>query len=189
VEVSANRRAEPTRATDQLHHLRWDSDADGVGEADLVGGSGHQALDDPQHCLRRHRTFERTAERDADRDRDGHLVGARPAHERQRSLDPLVGGCVLIAAPERVGGGHRVVHLVDMRGKGSLVALLVEDQARVRGAGAPVQRSHDLLGPGHLRHQLGIYEASRLDSLHTGGGESITKFGANAGVEDPILVL
>jgi len=107
----------------------------------------------------------------------------------QRRLDPLVGGGVLIAAPERVGSRHRVVHLVDMRGKGSFVALLVEDQARVRGAGAPVQRSHDFLGPGHLRYQLGVHEARGLESLEARGSESIAKLGANARIEDPIFVL
>ena len=52
-----------------------------------------------------------------------------------------------------------------------------------------MERGHDLLRTGHLRHELRIDEARRLHSLDAGGREAIAELGAHRGLERSRLVL
>jgi hypothetical protein len=52
-----------------------------------------------------------------------------------------------------------------------------------------MQRRHDFLGPGHLRHELGVDEARRLDSLQAGSSEPVAKVGPHGRLEHTVLVL
>src|SRR5438034_268481 len=90
---------------------------------------------------------------------------------------------------ELVGGRERVVHLVDAGRDRPLVAFLVEDQARVHGAGLAVERPHHLFGAGHLRHKLGVDEARRLHALEPGRREAVAQFGPQPGLKSLGLVL
>ena len=107
--------------------------------------------------------LERTAERDADRDADGP-VGLDPL----QLLDRLVDGAVRVALVELVGRREREVDRVEVGRGEALVALLVEDEPRVRDAVAALDPGDDLLRAGHLRHALGPDEADRFDAWQPG---------------------
>src|SRR5216684_770451 len=108
------------------------------------GANLHELLHQLEHSLRRHRAFKRAAERDADGDRDRHLVCASAPHQRQRGLEALCAGCVLVPAPELVSRGERIVDLVHTRGGRALVALLIQDQTGIDNTSRSVNRGHDL---------------------------------------------
>ena len=90
-------------------------------------------------------------------------------------FETFFGRGVLVAFAELVRGRQCVVDLVDPRRDGPLVASLVEDEARVRGARIAVQRYHDLLCARHLRDELGIDEARRLHASHAGGRKPVAE--------------
>src|SRR6266404_6853249 len=52
-----------------------------------------------------------------------------------------------------------------------------------------MQRRHDFLGPGHLRHELRVDEARRLDALQPGSSEPVAKVGADGRLQQAVLVL
>src|SRR6185436_16027646 len=98
-------------------------------------------------------------------------------------------GRVLVAAGELVGDREGVVDLVDAGRERALVPALVEDEARIDRALAPVDRGHDLLGARHLRHALWIDEAHRLDARHACGREAVAQLRPDGGGEGRVLVL
>ena len=104
-------------------------------------------------------TLEGTAERDADRDADGELC-VDPLQLR----DGLVDGAVRVAPVELVRRREREVDGVKAARSQPLVALLVEDEPRVRHAVLTLDPGDDLFRAGHLRHALGPDEADRLDA-------------------------
>src|SRR5207245_6993889 len=103
----------------------------GVGEADLVWWSGHQAFDQIENAWDGDDAFERAAERDADRYRDRDPIGACPRNERECGGQALLSRGVLVAAAKRICGRERVVHLVHPGPDGALVTHLVEDEAGI----------------------------------------------------------
>ncbi len=189
VEVRADGGAQLAGSLNKRRDLRRHADPDGVREADLIGRDGHQPLDEAEHPLVRDNTLEGAAERHADRHGDRHPVRPCARHHRQRRLQPLLRGGVLIAAAELVGGREGVMHLVHAGGDRPLVAGVVQDQARVRRAPTPVKRRHHVLRAGHLRHELGIDEACRLEALQAGRGQPVTQVRAHSRFEQPLLVL
>ena len=116
-------------------------------------------LAERDHRVRLHLPLEGAAERDADRDADGEL-----RVDPRQLRDGLVDGAVRVAPIELVGRSEREVDGVKAARSQPLVALLVEDEPRVRHAVLTLDPGDDLLRAAHLRHALGPDEADRLDA-------------------------
>jgi hypothetical protein len=81
---------------------------------------------------------------------------------------------------------------VDLLGGGrhsALEALVVEHQGRPGDAVAARERGQDLLGPGHLRHELGVDEARGLHAREPCGGEPLAQLGPHGRREHGLVVL
>ena len=175
MEVAADREPEGRHAGHELPHLGGHADADRVGEHDLVRTEAGDRLGQAEDLRGLDAALERAAEGHADRDRHRQpvVVGAAddPLGDAQRVAD----GHALVALAERVGGREGVVDLVDAGGHRAVVAALVEHQSGVDDALDAMQRRHDLLGPRHLRHALGVHEADGLDARDARGGQAVAE--------------
>ena len=67
--------------------------------------------------------------------------------------------------------------------------LRVEHERGERRAAVAVERREHLLRAGHLRHELGVHEARRLDAAQPGGGEPAAQLGARRRREHRRVVL
>ncbi len=94
---------------------------------------------------------------------DGDLLGRRAA---------------LVAQAEGVGGADDHIGLVATGGLQALPALEVQHQADARAAGLMRQGGHDLLGPRHLRHALGVDEGRGLDAGDPAGLQPVDQLDA-----------
>ena len=97
-----------------------------VSASTISSGPCADSLGQLEHAPRRHRALERAAERGADRHGDPQPVLARAVDQARRPGPTRPPASALVALAERVGGGKRVVHLVDASGQRPVVAALVE---------------------------------------------------------------
>ena len=148
-------------------HLTRRGDADRVGEDDL---GAVEAPGELGHAARIDAPFERAAEGDADRDRRRHLGCGEDLVDAR---DRLVERGVAVVPVELLGRAERRVHPVQAGRGEALVAALVQHEAGVLGAVAPLDPGDHLLGAGHLRHAVVAHEADRLDARHARGGEAV----------------
>ena len=172
-----------SRALDERVYLPRRGDSDGVGQDDLVGFElgrepGDDAGVDP--------ALERAAERNADRD----------CHRQLGALDHFRGrragfrqGLVGVAPAERLRRREREVDAVEAGCGKPLVPLDVQRQPRVLRSIPTLDRVHDILGAGHLRHRVGTYEARRLDPRQPCRAQAVDQLGANPRRERLGLVL
>jgi hypothetical protein len=123
VQVDAYAHPEALRPAQQPAHLHGNSDSDRVGEDDLLRAGGDTALGEAKNRGSIDLALERAAEGNRDGDADRPL-----ARDSSELVDRLIHGAVRVALVERLGGGQREVHLVEIgRGK-TLVALLIQDE-------------------------------------------------------------
>ena len=167
-------------AADEVAHLARHADADRVGEHDLV----RARCDDPRgelgHAAGVDGALERAAERDADRDGRADAVRGRALEDplrRPRRSPRRTRAALRWLNSSR--GREREVHLVEPGLAQPVVAPLVQGEARVDDALAPLDRRDDLLRAGHLRHGLRADEADGLDARHAGGGEQVDELRAH----------
>src|SRR4051794_3360591 len=128
------------RAADQIPDLARGGDADRVGEDDLGAVEPRCEL---AHPRRIDVALEGAAERDADRDRRRLGCGSEDPLD---ALDRLGERRVGVALVELLGRAEGRVHAVEPRGGETFVALLVQDEAGVLRAGAPLDFRDDLFG-------------------------------------------
>ena len=180
VQVQADRRrAAPPPAAAAGHEaadLGRDADADRVGEHDLVrAGRRHAArvLDARRRGRRGPRTGSRTQ-------RPASPWRAAPAacaarDDRSAAAAASSRARVLVALGERVGDRIGDVHLAHAGGQRPLQRRArFSTSAAIRSPSPPsAQRREDLLRAGHLRHELRVDEARRLDPPQAGGGEPV----------------
>ena len=170
--------SEPCRSADELPDLSGHGNSDRVREDQRVGLQRCDPLGDVQHPGRAHRPLERTAEGDAERHRgakaDARATISAAAWSDSSTEDPLV------SLVERLRDAEREAHLVEPGGYESLVAALVERQARIRDAVASIETCDDLLRSRHLRHAARIDEARDLDGGHAGCDDAPNELGSDA---------
>src|SRR5918997_2223270 len=70
-----------------------------------------------------------------------------------------------------------------------VVALFVEDEAGVDGAGPAHDLREDLLGARHLRHPLGVDETRRLNPRETRGSQAVAQLRPDLRREPSVFVL
>jgi hypothetical protein len=138
---------------------------------------------------RLHPPLEGAAERRADRDGGAAAVRVRALDDALGGRDRVGDGGTLVALVESLCGGKREMHLAQVRRRQPVVALLVQDEARVAHAVAPLDRLHDLLRARHLGHARGADETGRLDARDTGPGQPVDELRADGRLEDHGIVL
>ena len=134
VPVEAGALAEAADALDEAAHLCGAGDADRVGQDDLVR---LEPLGERDDLAGVHLALERAAERDADRDRRRLL---RRREDRLHLRQRLVARHLAVPAVEALGGAERDVDAVEPRRGEALVTLCVQDEARVLGPVAALDR-------------------------------------------------
>ena len=164
-------------------HLARHRHADRVREHDLVRAGVDEARGERQHARRVDGALERAAERGAERDGGAQVVLVRAGDDPLARGDRVLRAGTRVAPVELVADREREVHLVERGLAQPLVAALVERQARVGDALAPLDPRHHLLGARHLRHSTGMDEAHGLDARHAGAGEPVDELGSRDGVE------
>ena len=109
--------------------------------------------------------------------------------DRLRLLQRLVERHVAVPPVEGLRRGEVEVDPVERGLAQALVALEVEDEARVFGAVAPLDPRHNLLGPRHPRNAVVPDEADRLDARQPGRSQPVDELGPHRGCERLRLVL
>ncbi len=139
---------------------------DGVGQGDLLDADRRRVADDAGDPRERDLPLVGTTEggRQGQADRRSP-VGAAVFGDRRQHLHLLGGGGALVALAEGVAGGDHHIGLVAAGRLQPLPTLQVQDEADARAAVPVRQQGHQLLGPGHLRHPLGIDEGGRLHAV------------------------
>src|SRR5688572_25391612 len=188
VQVGSDGRPRKLRAADDVPDLPRHRDADRVGEDDLIDGR-REPLGEVDDAPGVDRALERAAEGDANRDGGADAVRPRALRDALRGGHRLLDGGVLVPPVEALGGGEGEVDLVQPGGGQPVVAALVEREAGVDDAVAALEALDDLFGAGHLRHQLGVHEADRLDAAETRPGEPVHEVRAHRRLEGLRLVL
>ena len=81
------------------------------------------------------------------------------------------------------------MRLVEPRRGEAVIAPVVEHETRVHDTRPALERRHDLLRTGHLRHAGGVDEADCLDPRQPGGGQPVDELGADGRFEHDGVVL
>ena len=171
-------------ALDERAHARRRSNPDRVREHDLgATGEARCELGDPTGI---DRALERTAEAHGDRDRRGNVGESEDrVNARERLFERRVPVCTVEAFRRR----ERDVDAVEPGGAEALEAALVQHEPGVLRTCAPLDRRHDLLRSGHLRHAVVANEAHRLDARQPSRREPVDQLGPHRGTELIGLVL
>jgi hypothetical protein len=187
--VDADRRPELRACGDELAHLARHADPDRIGEDELVGARLCEPRRELEHARRLDPALEGAAERRPQRHR-------RPPAVRVRALDDLHAGSgrVLdrragVPLVELLADREREVHLVERRLAQPVVAAVVQREAGVDDAVAPLDPGHHLFGAGHLRDARRVDEADGLDPRHARRGEPVHELGARCRVQGLRVVL
>ena len=174
---------------DEARHLPGTRHPDGIGNADFhrAGRRGN-----PRH-LHHPGGIHFAVEGTAEGRRDGDLRAARMRPRQTHHLDAhgerRLGGLALIARGEAVGCRAHRAQLFHARFDGAQRAALVQYQSDENHPFAAGQPGRHGLRVGHLRHQLRVHEAVRLEPAHAGSECAVDQFQLLRGREQHRLVL